>query len=296
MPITARDGANAGYLQLSDKYEGEFTQQDEYVATELAQLVSIALQNVTLLAEVTDLNTGLEEKVTQRTAELRLSNDEMKTFSYSVSHDLRAPLASVDGFSRALAAELGAQTNPKVRHYLARIQDNVEKMNQLIEGLLSLAHLSQLELVREPVDLSAISGELLQQFRAEGREGAFTVEAGLVVNADRRLMLSVMENLLGNAWKFSSRREHPEISVGWSSQREAFFVRDNGAGFDMAYADKLFVPFQRLHGQSEFAGTGVGLSTVSRVVARHGGRIWGESEPDKGATFFFKLNDAVPGK
>ncbi|RZJ19833.1 MAG: PAS domain S-box protein, partial [Haliea sp.] len=240
---------------------------------------------------------GIDVDITELKAvetALRMSNSELEAFSYSVSHDLRSPLNTVDGFSRLLGKELGPSPGSKAQHYLARIQSGVSQMGQLIEGLLSLAHVTRLDLRHELVDLSAIAREVIDSLHS--REPARHVDASiapaLAVRGDSRLLRSVMENLLGNAWKFSERRERARIEVGWSAEIGAFFVRDNGAGFDMAYAGKLFGTFQRLHGAAEFAGTGIGLATVARVIARHGGRIWAESAPDHGATFFFTLPTA----
>lgn len=420
VPLVSRSGKNMGLLQLSDKYEGEFTQQDEYVAMELAQLASIAIENVQLLEEVGRLNAGLEQKVAERTAALtrqealfralaerapqviwtadpsgaptyynqawfdlvggrfsdwagarwltaihpedlsevqaswqlasasrsqyenirrlrardgsyhtmssratpvldergelaywvgidaditeiktieaalRLSNQELEAFSYSVSHDLRSPLNTIDGFSRLLSKQLPGHVNEKSRHYLARIQAGVAQMGQLIEDLLSLAQVSRAQLRVEPVDLSALSRRILGEWQARDPERRVEVhvESGLQAHGDSRLVGVVMENLLSNAWKFTSRKAEASISV--TRQPDAaglpvFVVRDNGAGFDMAYADKLFNPFQRLHAASEFAGTGIGLASASRVIRRHGGRLWAQSEPGCGAAFFFTL-------
>ena len=227
---------------------------------------------------------------------LRLSNAELEAFSYSVSHDLRSPLTSVDGFSRLLLKELDETQSAKVRHYLTRIQAGVATMGQLIEGLLSLAHVARQALEYELVDISAVSNEIVERLRAAdlARQVKVHIEPGLRVRGDSRLICSVMENLLGNAWKFSSGQPEAEIAVGRSSAQSAFFVRDNGAGFDMAYADKLFGTFQRLHNVSEYPGTGIGLATVARVIGRHGGRIWAQAAPGKGATFFFTLPEAEP--
>ncbi|MES2974767.1 MAG: PAS domain-containing protein [Pseudomonadota bacterium] len=291
VPLAGRDGANIGFLRLYDKQVGDFNRHDEYVATELAQLASIGIENVNLLAQVTELNTGLEDRIARRTAELRLSNAELEAFSYSVSHDLRSPLGTVDGFTRLLQGELEDHKGDKVRHYLDRIRAGVNQMGQLIDGLLSLAHVSRVELRRDAVDLSSIATEILERLQSgEPKRGvAWSVEPALRANGDPRLIRSLLENLLGNAWKFSGRRETAEIRVGFLPEHDAYFVRDNGAGFDMAYADKLFGTFQRLHDAQDFPGTGVGLATVARVIARHGGRIWAHSVPDQGATFYFTL-------
>lgn len=421
VPLTGQTGENIGLLQLSDKYDGEFTLQDQYVGVELAQLTSIAIENTRLFEQVQRLNQGLEEKVVERTAALarqealfralaeqapqvvwnadpegkltylnrkwyelmggtpadwlgykwtavvhpddlaemsanwktsrssltpytgvrrlraadgtyhtmsyraspvlddqakvmfwvgidadvteikeiesalRLSNQELEAFSYSVSHDLRSPLNTVDGFSRLLAKQLSAgRPNEKVQHYLARIHAGVAQMGRLIEDLLSLAQVSRMQLRHETVDLSAMAAEIAGecQGRNPERVASVTIEEGLQAQGDGRLIHVVMENLLGNAWKFSSQRSRTEIRVGRTTDAAGlavFFVQDNGAGFDMAYADKLFHTFQRLHAVTEFPGTGVGLATVSRVIGRHGGTVWAQAEPGKGATFFFTL-------
>ena len=420
VPLTGRSGKNIGLLQLSDKYEGEFTLQDEYVAIELAQLAAIAIENAQLLEEVNQLNAGLEQKVAERTvalaqqealfralseqapqvvwtanlkgegtyfnrawyelvggsvddwkgnkwsaaihpedlpgvsahwklaatsrapfvgirriratdgsyhtmsyraspvlddfgevafwvgidaditeiktieAALRLSNQELEAFSYSVSHDLRSPLNTIDGFSRLLAKQMNKNMEAKGQHYLARIQAGVAQMGKLIEDLLSLAQVSRTQLHSEAVDLTVCSNQILDEWRARQpeRRVEFIVEHGLIAQADGRLVKIVLENLLSNAWKFTSQKASGCISVGKKADASGlpvFFVTDNGAGFDMAYADKLFIAFQRLHTASEFPGTGVGLATVSRVVARHGGKLWAQASPGEGASFFFTL-------
>jgi light-regulated signal transduction histidine kinase (bacteriophytochrome) len=227
-------------------------------------------------------------------AALRLSNHELEAFSYSVSHDLRSPLNTVDGFSRLLAKQLGTDAGDKVTHYLARIQAGVAQMGQLIEDLLSLAQVSRAPLSSKVVDLSALARSIADECQARDpeRKSVVKIEKGLKAHGDDRLLRVVMENLLGNAWKFSSHEAVTEITVGHTldaAGQPEFFVRDNGAGFDMAYVDKLFNPFQRLHAASEFPGTGIGLATSSRVIKRHGGRLWAEAEPGRGATFFFTL-------
>lgn len=298
VPLVGRSGKNIGLLQLSDKYETGFTLVDEYVAIELAQLAAIAIENAQLLGEVNQLNTGLEHKVATRTAALRLSNQELEAFSYSVSHDLRSPLNTIDGFSRLLAKELPADAGEKEQHYLARIQAGVAQMGKLIEDLLSLAQVSRMQLHYTAIDLTALSQQILQdwQTREPARRVQLHIEPGLQVRGDAQLIKVMMENLLGNAWKFTSHKVEANIHVGQkvdTDRQPVFFVRDDGAGFDMAYADKLFIAFQRLHTPSEFPGTGIGLATVSRVVGRHGGQLWAEGAPGLGATFFFTLADTA---
>jgi PAS domain S-box-containing protein len=240
---------------------------------------------------------GIDSDITElmaNKAALRTANDELETFSYTVSHDLRSPLVTVQGFSRLLAQELGASANEKVSHYVERIGEAVEHMGRLVDGLLTLSHVARGELELEDVDISAMAGEILAMLqRADPeRKVAVQVQAGLRVQADGRLMASLLENLLGNAWKFSSATERALISVGrspHSTSETVLFVRDNGAGFDMAHAGQLFSAFERLHKPGEFPGLGIGLATAHRIVARHGGRIWAESAAGQGACFYFAL-------
>ena len=420
IPLVGRSGTNIGLLQLSDKFEDDFTLQDEYVATELAQLASIAIENAQLLEEVHQLNTSLEQKVGRRTASLarqealfralaeqapqviwtmdpegsvtylnrawfdlmggqlsdwdgrkwfaaihpedlqqvkanwalsidsqtpffgmrrllandgsvhamsyralpvfdaggkvdfwvgidadvteimaiesalRLSNQELEAFSYSVSHDLRSPLNTIDGFSRLLSKQLGTEIGDKEKHFLSRIQAGAAQMGKLIEDLLSLAQVSRMQLQNEAVDLTAICQRIAEEWqtRHPERDVAVQIESGLHAHGDSGLIHIVLENLMCNAWKFTSHIAHATIRVGQKADTAGlpvFFVSDNGAGFDMAYADKLFVAFQRLHLASEFPGTGIGLATVSRAIARQGGRLWAEAAVGKGANFFFTL-------
>ena len=426
VPLRGRDGQNIGLLQLSDKYEGDFTLHDEYVISEMAQLAATALENAHLFDHIRDLNAGLEQKVMERTAALsrqealfraladeapqaiwtinvlsevtyinraaqalvggenaqwfgkqwmtlihpedlpellrtweiafaqrasyanirrfravsglwhtmsctaspvfndsgdvefwvgidtditnikateaalRLSNQELEAFSYSVSHDLRSPLNTIDGFSRLLSKQMAGSATDKAQHYLSRIQAGVAQMGQLIEDLLALAQVSRMQLRIEKVDLSALSQKILDDcvICAPERVVNVRIEAGLAAFGDARLLRVVLENLLGNAWKFTANRSVAQISVGMTTESDGapiFFVADDGAGFDMAYADKLFTAFQRLHSVQEFQGSGIGLATVSRVIARHGGRLWADAKVDEGAKFFFTLpNIALP--
>ena len=253
-------------------------------------------QRVRLMAQVQELNFGLEEKIARRTTELRaneaalrIANDQLRAFSYSVSHDLQSPLQRMASFAQLLEGELGTEAPRRAQHYLSRIRANADYMSQLIEGLLALAQVSEIEMVIGGVNLSDLASEILDGLQAEHpqRRVAWQVQAGLTLTGDARLMRSVMENLLGNAWKFTAHHDPTSIVVGGSSEKGEFFVSDTGAGFDMAYADKLFGTFQRLHRTDEFEGTGIGLATVARAIARHGGRIWAEAQPGKGATFHF---------
>ena len=224
---------------------------------------------------------------------------EFAAFSYSVSHGLRSPLNIINGFSHLLAKKLAASENPQVQHYLSRIQESATQMGKMIEALLALSQVSRTPLRSEPLDLSLMARDILQKCQAHepGRRASVQIESGLQTHGDSKLVKMVMENLLDNAWKFTSQKAEAAITVGRQTgvgQEPVFFVRDNGAGFDMAYADKLFKPFQRLHAAPEFPGAGMGLATASRVIARHGGRLWAESAPDCGASFFFTLHPPAP--
>jgi signal transduction histidine kinase len=226
-------------------------------------------------------------------SELERAYKELEAFSYSVSHDLRAPLRAIDGFANALLEEYGPKLDDRAGHYLGRVRTATKRMAQLIDDLLGLARIARTPLSRERVDVSALVRRVLRDLtELDPQRGVQTcILEGLVADGDPRLLAVLFENLLGNAWKFTARSCNPRIEVGQESRDDAcvLFVRDNGAGFDMAYAGQLFAPFQRLHTESEFPGTGIGLATVQRVVSRHGGQIWAEAARDKGATFYFTL-------
>ena len=247
--------------------------------------------------EVHQLNQELERLVARRTAQLEAANQELEAFAYSVSHDLRAPLRAVEGFSQALLEDYRSALDDQGRDFLQRVSGEARRMAQLIQDLLLLSRVTRAEMDFQPIDLSALAEEVIAELRRRepARRVAVEVAPGLAAQGDARLLRQALENLLGNAWKFTGRRREARIEVGAAPQQGGlcFFVRDNGAGFDMAYADKLFVPFQRLHRMDEFTGTGVGLSTVQRIIARHGGRIWADSAPEAGTTFCFTLGSDV---
>jgi len=243
--------------------------------------------------EILRLNADLEERVQERTAQLEAANKELEAFSYSVSHDLRAPLRGIDGWSLALLEDYGGQLDEKARQYLDRVRGEAQRMGLLIDSLLELSRVARTHMVLKPIDLSAIAGTIAARLREShaDRKLEFTIEAGLKTTGDARLMEIAIGNLLDNAVKFTGARDPARIEFGRTrhANDSTFFVRDNGVGFDMRYADVLFGAFQRLHKPSEFPGTGIGLATVQRVVHLHGGRIWAEAQPGKGATFYFTI-------
>jgi signal transduction histidine kinase len=260
------------------------------------QLAARSAEIATLNAELTGLNTELEARVAQRTRELEVSNQELQAFSYSVSHDLRAPLRTIDGFSLALAEDFSEQLNDEGRDYIKRVRGGVQRMGTLIDALLQLSRVTRSELEREPVNLSQLATLIYGELRAndEPRAVTFSAEPDVVADADPRLMRVAFENLIGNALKFTSKVPEAQIEFGQTARdgETVYFIRDNGAGFDMQYVDRLFTAFQRLHGDRDFKGSGIGLATVSRIIRRHHGTIWAEGEIGRGASFFFTLNAA----
>ncbi len=244
--------------------------------------------------EIVRLNVDLENRVSRRTAQLEAANTELEAFSYSVAHDLRSPLSSIDGYCALLQKAVSPQADERAGHYLSRIRGGVRRMGELTDGLLLLAKLSRTSLNWETVDLGAEAERVVAQLSENepGRDVRVTVEPGMLARADVSLIRQVIENLISNAWKFSAKKTCTEILVGRETvadQPPVYFVRDKGAGFDMAYADKLFGTFQRLHSPEEFAGSGIGLATVKRIIIRHGGRIWASSVLGEGSTFYFTL-------
>jgi PAS domain S-box-containing protein len=282
MPLRSR-GRTIGVISLMRNQPGDpYTIDDQRFAQDLADRAGLAIDNAMLVAT-------LEQRVADRTATLETVNRELEAFSYSVSHDLRTPLRAIDGFGEILVSEYDAALGEAGRQHLTRIREATRRMARLIDDLLDLARISREPLRAADVDLSAIAREVIAELRRGDPDRVVDVDIapGIAARADARLVAILFENLLGNAWKFTAK--HPGARIWFGATAGAFYVRDTGAGFDMAYAGKLFLPFQRLHGLHEFDGTGVGLATVHRIIARHGGKIWAEAEVDRGATFYFTL-------
>ena len=239
------------------------------------------------------LSEELEQRVQERTQELRAANAELEAFSYSVSHDLRAPLRAIDGFSQMVLSSYADKLDADGRHALERVRAGSERMGVLIDSMLELSRLGRRPLEFRDVDLSALAAEVVEELRAgePERDVEVLIEPNVSATGDKELLRVALQNLLGNAFKFTSQQPHARVQFGRTEHagQAAIFVRDNGVGFDMNNADKLFRPFERLHSESEFSGTGIGLATVHRIIARHGGRVSAEGAIGDGATFYFTL-------
>ena len=263
------------------------------VTLDITDLKEAELKRVEAEEALRRVNTELERRVVERTAELSAANAELEAFSYSVSHDLRAPLRALDGFSRILIEDYGPKLDEEGRGHLDRIRLASQRMGHLIEDLLDMAYVTRTEMRRERVNLTEMLLSICQDLnsRPTSHKVEFEVESAMIVEADSRLLKAAMENLLQNAWKFTAKAAQAKVQAGKISKdgKAVYFIKDNGAGFDPNYVGKLFQPFQRLHSMTEYSGTGIGLATVKRIIERHGGSVWAEGELDKGATFFFTL-------
>jgi PAS domain S-box-containing protein len=284
------------WTQMSSK--PMFDEVGRYIGS-LAAVTNITHRRETE-QQVRRLNEDLEQRITERTAQLEFSNRELESFAYSVAHDLRAPLRSISSFTLALADDCADQLDATGLDYLQRIRAASKRMSELIDGILSLSRVTRGELQRADVNLTTMARSIIEQLqRLQPRRAvSVRIQEELMGQGDAQLLRSVMENLLGNAWKFTRERSLVEIEFGvvpGGAAERVYFIRDNGAGFDMEYQAKLFGVFQRLHTQQEFEGTGIGLATVQRIIQRHGGRVWAEGRVGRGATFFFTLHAPQSG-
>jgi signal transduction histidine kinase len=286
-------GDEALALKMVKKGAQDYVAKIELNGGILPRAIRYAVERERTDQQIRKMNEQLEERVRLRTAELEAANSELEAFSYSVSHDLRAPLRHVDGFSRILIESQGSKMDAEGQRYLGEIRDASQRMAGMIEDLLRLAQIGRQQLRLQKTSIKDVIDDVLADLKSEVCERRIEWRVGELpsLECDRGLVKQVFTNLVGNAVKYTRPREVAVIEIGHcdGEGHPVIFVRDNGAGFEMKYADKLFGAFQRLHRQDEFEGTGVGLATVHRIIRRHGGRIWAEAEPQKGATFYFTL-------
>jgi signal transduction histidine kinase len=292
VPLLVENGFS-GALYLSRDHPGTFLPEHIEIAREVADQLAIAIQQARLHEQVRRHAAELEARVRERTAQLEAANKELEAFSYSVSHDLRAPLRAIHGFSRILLEDHGSRVAPEVQRYLHLIQQNAQQMGQLIDGLLTFSRLSRQPIHKQTVMTTDLVRQVLVDLESEsvGRRVDIVLSELPPCEGDPVLLKQVFMNLLSNAFKYTRQREGARIEIGWytATARKVYFVRDNGAGFDMQYVHKLFGVFQRLHRAEEYEGTGVGLAIVHRILARHGGWIWADGAVNEGATFYFTI-------
>ena len=292
LPLISR-GQVIGAITVQSNRVAVLDDEDTTMLQTMAGQLANAIENARLYEQIQRDAAELEERVAERTAELAAINAELEAFAYSVSHDLRAQLRGIDGFSQALLEDYADKLDAQGQAYLRRVQAASRHMGQLIDDLLKLSRVTRAETYHETVELSALAQMVATDLQRQepARQVEFVIAEGLAAKGDARLLRVVLENLMGNAWKFTAKHPRARIEFGdfQNNGSRAYFVRDDGVGFDMAYADKLFGVFQRLHQAEEYEGSGVGLAIVGRIVQRHGGRVWAEAEVDKGATFYFTL-------
>lgn len=296
MPLLGADGKPFGLVNVMHDQPMPRSESKLSLLRVFAARLSAEIERERSLRQLAELSAQLEQKVAQRTEQLAATNRELESFTWSVSHDMRAPLRTIDGFVSALAEDEAGRLSEQGKAHLARIRGGVARLNELINAFLQLSRLSSGELRKSRIDLSSLCQEIATELAAAQpeRRVACNIAEGMFVDADPNQLRILMTNLLGNAWKFTGRVEHPQIRV-FSRQENGetvFHVQDNGAGFDMADVGKLFTPFQRLHAQSEYEGSGIGLATCRRIVQRHGGRLWVDAKPGQGATFSFTVAPA----
>jgi len=295
LPLHSISGFLGG-LSVGWDEPGALTLEEVEITSEVASQIAIAIEQARLMEETRQHAEELDQRVRTRTAQLETANKELEAFAYSVSHDLRAPLRGIDGWSLALAEDYGGQLDQCALGYIDRVRSEAQRMGLLIDDILQLSRVGRTEIEFAPVDLAAVAGPLASALAEAnpGRRIEFIIHPKLWTTGDARLLEVALTNLLSNAVKFTGPCPNARIELGRKSEAggPVFYVRDNGVGFDMAYANKLFGAFRRLHKATEFPGTGIGLSLVQRIIHRHGGRIWAEAELSKGATFYFTIGEA----
>ena len=293
VPLAAFERTLGAITLVYAESNRKFTEEDRFLAEDLARRAAMQIELARLYRETKELNASLEKKVNERTSELQAVNRELEAFSYSVSHDLRAPLRHIHGFADLLARHIESTLDEKAKRYLGFISDSVKEMGVLIDDLLMLSRMGRMEMRRSSFDLRDTVESVINSMSQEtgGRNIEWKISRLPVVEADQNMLRLVFQNLLGNAVKYTRPRERAviEVEATENDDETVVCVRDNGVGFDMKYSDNLFGVFQRLHPSEEFEGTGIGLANVRRIIQRHGGRTWAEGEVDRGAAVYFTL-------